>query len=45
VVRVNGHNSKAFGVRISVQQRSVLSSVHFIIVLENFQESSGKAYQ
>jgi len=31
---VNGRDSKAFGVRVGVHQRSVLSSLLFVIVLE-----------
>jgi len=36
VVRVNGHDNKAFGVKVSVHQVSVLSLLLFKILLEAF---------
>jgi len=34
VLRVNGRESKAFGVRVGVHQGAVLSPLPFVIVLE-----------
>jgi len=36
LARVNGRDSKAFGVRVGVNQGSVLSPLVFVIVLEAF---------
>jgi len=43
VVRVNGRDSKAFGVRVGVHQGSVLSTLLFTIVLEACPDILGKA--
>ena len=44
-VKVNGRESRAFGVRVGVHQGSVLSPLLFVIVLEAlFREFRGLAY-